>query len=80
MIRKIAYLDDFDPLWEDFETIYNNMPDEDKRQWMIDNCACEPQEIDEEQLFCEEISTDAGSWFIAWGDMNFVWCALYERV
>ena len=80
MIRKIAYLDDFSPLWDDFESVYNNMPDEDKKQWLIDNCSVEPEETDEEQLFYEEIAVDAGSWFIAWGDMNFVWCALYERV
>jgi hypothetical protein len=79
MIRKIATIDEFSPLWSDFESIYNNLPDEDKKQWLIDNCSIEPEEADEERLF-DDISVDAGGWFIAWGDMNFVWVNLYERV
>lgn len=79
MTRKIASIDDFSPLWSDFEAVYNNLPDEDKKQWLIDNCSVEPEEIDEEMLF-DDIAIDAGDWFIAWGDMNFVWVDLYERV
>ena len=80
MIRKIATIDEFSPLWSDFESVYNNLPDEDKRQWLIDNCSVEPEEIDEDTLYCEDIAVDAGDWFIAWGDMNFVCVDLYERV
>jgi len=80
MIRKIATIDEFSPLWSDFESVYNNLPDEDKRQWLIDNCSIEPEEMEEEQLYCDDIAVDAGDWFISWGDMNFVWVNLFERV
>ena len=76
MAQIIARIDFYDPKWESKEMVdvFQNGTDEQKHDWMIDNCKCkEIENVDIGKLFYyDEKLVDNEKYFIYYVDLGII--------
>ena len=75
MAKITAQFDFFSPLWESEESVevFKNGTDEEKKDWMLANCKCdEPQEIDKDDIYSDEVLADNEKYTIVYYDYGFI--------
>ena len=74
MAKIVARIDFENPKWESEEMVdvFQNGTDEEKRDWMVNNCKCEDEEEIkiEDFFYYDEKLTDNEKFFIYYADLG----------